>query len=543
MTSIETLLTPAVNCVMANMPAANCVMAKMPTLPRRASVIWSIAGSDNSAGAGIQADLKTAQSFSSPTQPLHLCTIITAVTAQHSAGVDGCVAMSPSLLRQQAAALLQEQTPVAIKIGLLVNAAQVQWLSELLAQLRAQSPELLVVYDPVAISSSGTNMAEPDLYQAVSQYLLPVLDIITPNLPEFVALTQCEALAQGAQVLFARGVKALIVKGGHGRDVAHCNDQLFVSADFRYRGYPAYCDNVLLQSDRQPHRFNHGTGCSFSSALTAALALGYPLEDAFVLAKSYVNQGLAQPVVVNQHAGTLAHNGFVRDPQYLPKLLSSVINKPTAAFLPLTAPLGLYVIVSSVTELLRALAAGVTSIQLRIKSRDQHYLQVQIQQAIQYCRLKEVQLFINDHWQLAITYGAYGVHLGQEDLETADLMALQKAGIRLGISNHGFYKLLRAQQLQPSYLAIGAVFSTQTKDMAGKIQGLDKLRHYVELFNSTPLVAIGGINEHNAAAVLATGIKHLAVAQAFASAPQPEQWVSQMRALWHPANKEVENAE
>ena len=131
----------------------------------QATILWSIAGSDNSAGAGIQADLKTIQSFSKPEQPLHLCTLVTAITAQHSSGVESCMAVSVELLHQQAMALLKDAKPSVIKIGLLVNSAQVLWLTDLVKQLRQQQPDLLVIYDPVAISSSGSIMAEPDLYQ------------------------------------------------------------------------------------------------------------------------------------------------------------------------------------------------------------------------------------------------------------------------------------------------------------------------------------------------------------------------------------------
>jgi hydroxymethylpyrimidine kinase/phosphomethylpyrimidine kinase/thiamine-phosphate diphosphorylase len=129
--------------------------------------------------------------------------------------------------------------------------------------------------------------------------------------------------------------------------------------------------------------------------------------------------------------------------------------------------------------------------------------------------------------------GAYGVHLGQEDIDQANLAALQQAGLRLGVSSHGFYKLLRAQQLQPSYLAIGAVFVTQTKQMGGKLQGLQKLARYPALFPQIPLVSIGGIHESNAKAVLATGIRHIAVVQAFANAAEPKLWVQQMQELLH----------
>jgi hydroxymethylpyrimidine kinase/phosphomethylpyrimidine kinase/thiamine-phosphate diphosphorylase len=187
--------------------------------------------------------------------------------------------------------------------------------------------------------------------------------------------------------------------------------------------------------------------------------------------------------------------------------------------------------VASVAELQRALAAGVKTLQLRIKSTEQQLLRQQIKEAVQLCQHPDIQLFINDHWQLALELGAYGVHLGQEDIDQANLAALQQAGLRLGISSHGFYKLLRAQQLYPSYLAIGAVFATQTKNMGGKLQGLQKLARYTALFPQIHLVAIGGINENNAKAVLATGIKHLAVVQGFAKATDPKLWVQQMQQL------------
>ncbi|MDR7120676.1 thiamine phosphate synthase [Rheinheimera soli] len=497
----------------------------------KTTVIWSIAGSDNSAGAGIQADLKTSQSFSTPEQPLHLCTLVTAITAQHSSGVDSCMAVSVAMLHQQAMALLKDAKPTVIKIGLLVNKLQVLWLADFLQELRQQQTDLLVIYDPVAISSSGSRMADADLYQAVMQHLLPQLDLLTPNLPELEAFTKAAPAKQAVQQLFEFGVKAVLVKGGHNFDTQSCTDELFISPQFSFRGYPAYSHQISLRSPRQQHQFNHGTGCCFSSALAAALALGYALEDAFVVAKSYINQGLSQPVAITECSGTLGHWGFPAKADYLPELLTEDLQPPAKSFAPLKAPLGLYVIVPSVAELQRALAAGVKTLQLRIKSTDQVLLRQEIQQAIQLCQQHDIQLFINDHWQLALELGAYGVHLGQEDINSANLAALRQAGLRLGLSSHGFYKLLRAQQFQPSYLAIGAVFATQTKEMGGKLQGLQKLARYSALFPTIPLVAIGGIHEHNAQAVLACGIQHLAVVQAFAKAAEPTLWVQQMQQL------------
>ncbi|MFT6692802.1 MAG: hydroxymethylpyrimidine kinase/phosphomethylpyrimidine kinase/thiamine-phosphate diphosphorylase, partial [Colwellia sp.] len=141
----------------------------------------------------------------------------------------------------------------------------------------------------------------------------------------------------------------------------------------------------------------------------------------------------------------------------------------------------------------------------------------------------------------AIKHGAYGVHIGQEDLQDADLSTIQQSGIRLGISTHGCYEFLLAQQLQPSYLAIGAIFSTKTKDMTGQIQGLDNLRQVLALRPEkirlqTPVVAIGGINLERAAEVVATGVESIAVVTALTEAESShgisaEQAVDKLQAM------------
>lgn len=496
----------------------------------RATIVWSIAGSDNSAGAGIQADIKAVQSVSQPDAPLHLCTVITAITAQHSQGVDISWPLPVELLQAQVQALLKEAQPAVVKIGLLANPQQVRWLADVLAALRQSNADLLVVYDPVAIASSGDALSSGPIYATVSSDLLPQVDIVTPNLGELQALS---GIANDNRAAVARlqqfGAKAVLLKGGHS-DAAQATDVLFISSRFRFFGHGAYCPQISLSSNRLAHHNTHGTGCSFASLLAANLAGGYALEDAFVLTKYAMNQALALSVSTSAHSGCPGHYSLRYQAGYLPRLNMDV-NAGDAAFAPLQAPLGLYVIVSSVSALKRALQAGVRTVQLRIKNAAPQLLRDAITQAIGLCQQAKAQLFINDHWQLALQLGAYGVHLGQEDIHQADLPALRRAGLRLGISCHGAYKLLLAEQLKPSYLAIGAIFSTTTKDMAGKIQGLSKLRHYALLFNTLPLVAIGGIDEQNAPAVLASGIRHLAVVSAFSNAAEPEAWVRRMQAM------------
>jgi hydroxymethylpyrimidine kinase/phosphomethylpyrimidine kinase/thiamine-phosphate diphosphorylase len=152
-----------------------------------------------------------------------------------------------------------------------------------------------------------------------------------------------------------------------------------------------------------------------------------------------------------------------------------------------------------------------------------------IAEAVTLCKGSKTRLFINDYWQLAIKYNAYGVHIGQEDLQDADLHAIQQAGLRLGISTHGCYEFLLAQQLKPSYLAIGAIFPTKTKNMIGQIQGVKNLQQILTLATDIPVVAIGGINQHNAAQVCQTGCDSIAVVTAITEAEAPELATAQLQ--------------
>ena len=139
---------------------------------------------------------------------------------------------------------------------------------------------------------------------------------------------------------------------------------------------------------------------------------------------------------------------------------------------------------------------GVKTVQLRRKSAEPaDELKREIARCVAAGRAHDAQVFINDHWQAALEAGAYGVHLGQEDVHTADLSALATAGIRLGLSTHGFYEILKALHFRPSYIALGAVFPTTTKVMPTAPQGLKRLARYVRLLDGVvPLVAIGGID-------------------------------------------------
>jgi thiamine-phosphate pyrophosphorylase len=166
-------------------------------------------------------------------------------------------------------------------------------------------------------------------------------------------------------------------------------------------------------------------------------------------------------------------------------------------FASLLAPIGFYPVVPTADWVRRLLGWGVRTIQLRAKAADHGVdeLQREVRAAVEAGRaVAGAQVFINDHWQLALDAGAFGVHLGQEDMGVADLSALYRAGLRLGLSTHTPAELARAKAAQPSYLAIGPVYPTTLKKMPYEPVGLDRLKIWAQDAAPYPVVAIGGIS-------------------------------------------------
>ena len=187
-------------------------------------------------------------------------------------------------------------------------------------------------------------------------------------------------------------------------------------------------------------------------------------------------------------------------------------------FPPVPFHLGLYPVVDSVAWIERLLAAGVKTIQLRIKDKQDDEVEADVVAAIALGRRYDARLFINDYWRLAIKHQAYGVHLGQEDLETTELEAIRAAGLRLGVSTHDDMEIDVALAARPSYIALGHVFPTQTKQMPSAPQGLEQLARHIDRLGNYPTVAIGGISLERAPAVLATGVGSIAVVSAITQA-------------------------
>lgn len=478
-------------------------------------LVWSIAGSDAGGGAGLQADLLTLHDLGT-----HGATVVTAITAQNSLGVQAVQPVDVDLFRRQCESLADDLPPGAIKIGLLGSFDQVQYLVEQLPKWRRQWPGLGVVLDPVSVATSGDRLADHSLFQAIRD-LLPLVDLVTPNWLELEQLTGHQLPSEASAVRAAEALvqatdTPVLIKAGHGPMQDRLRDRLITGSGRQW----------CFEQPRLETRHTHGTGCTLSSAWAAAWARGYALADATALANAYVQAGLRQAYATGAGAGTLARTGWPV-PGVFPGVPTNNPSPPEDLRFPdIGDALGIYPVVADPILLESLLAAGASTVQLRLKDQDPDTVKPLIERAVAAGRHYNAQVFINDYWRWAIELGAYGVHLGQEDLAEADLAAIAAAGIRLGVSTHGYAELCRALTLKPSYIALGHVFPTNTKVMPSQPQGLERLQRYQELVGGQcPTVAIGGIKSHHLQAVAACGVGSVAVVTAVTDAADPvEAW-------------------
>lgn len=181
-----------------------------------------------------------------------------------------------------------------------------------------------------------------------------------------------------------------------------------------------------------------------------------------------------------------------------------------------------YPIVDSADWIRRLLPTGVRLVQLRVKDRPAEELRAEIRESRSLCARACAQLVVNDHWQLALEEGCDFVHLGQGDLDTADVPALRRASVRIGISTHDEAELARALVYEPDYVALGPIYPTLLKAMAFAPQGLGRIGEWKRRVGAIPLVAIGGITLERLAGVLAAGADSAAVVTDIVRNPQPE---------------------
>jgi hydroxymethylpyrimidine/phosphomethylpyrimidine kinase len=280
------------------------IMKKRTKLP----VALTIAGSDSGGGAGIQADLKTFAALG-----VHGASAITCLTAQNPKRVLGVEPVSPKMLRQQIEAVFEELPPAAVKTGMFFSAENVRIVADFFKSNRRRDEfhesrskkvmdswnssvrKLVLVVDPVMVSTSGAKLLEPEAVKILTEKLLPLAALVTPNLSEAEVLTghkpvSVEEMREAARQIHSRLGCAALVKGGHLRGVSEAVDIFFDGKT-----------ELLLSAPFVKGVRTHGTGCVYSAAICAALALGHDLPDAVELGKKFVTAAIAGSYRVGHH--------------------------------------------------------------------------------------------------------------------------------------------------------------------------------------------------------------------------------------------------
>ena len=253
----------------------------------------TIAGSDCSGGAGIQADIKTMMA-----NGVYAMSAITALTAQNTLGVTGIMEVTPDFLAKQLDAVFTDIRPDAVKIGMVASGTLIEVIAEKLEQYHAEN----VVVDPVMVATSGSRLISEEAVAVLKDKLFPLATVMTPNIPETEVLFEekiatAADMEKAAVMIYEKYHVAVLCKGGHSLNDA--NDYLYTDKGGEW-----------LQGERTDNPNTHGTGCTLSSAIAAQLAKGADLTDAVTKAKQYISGALADGLDLGKGSGPLNH-GFL----------------------------------------------------------------------------------------------------------------------------------------------------------------------------------------------------------------------------------------
>lgn len=256
----------------------------------------SIAGSDSSGGAGIQADLKTMTM-----NGVFAMSAITALTAQNTTEVTGILEVEPEFLQKQIDAVFEDIRPDAVKIGMVSSIELIERIAERLTFYQADQ----IVVDPVMVATSGARLLDEDAVETLKKKLLPMASVITPNIPEAEILSEMEIHTEQERTIAAEKIYknlgcSVLLKGGH--NVNDANDLLFTDQGaFWFMGKRIKNSNT------------HGTGCTLSSAIAANLAKGFDLKTSVYNAKDYISRALADMLDLGKGSGPMNHAFDLKD--------------------------------------------------------------------------------------------------------------------------------------------------------------------------------------------------------------------------------------
>ncbi|KZV49807.1 Thiamin biosynthesis protein isoform 1 [Dorcoceras hygrometricum] len=459
--------------------------------------VLTVAGSDSCAGAGIQADLKACAA-----RGVYCSTVITAITAQNTVGVQGVSIVDEEFVGEQLNSVLSDMCPDVVKTGMLPSPGIIKILSQSLKEFRVGA----LVVDPVMVSTSGDVLADSSVLASFREELLPLADIVTPNLKEASALLgdgiTLETVADmrsAAKHIYEIGPRNVLVKGGDLSASSDAVDVLFDGKNF-----------YEFRSARIKTLNTHGTGCTLASCIAAEVARGSSVFSAVKIAKRYVETALDYSRDIRIGGG---HQGPF---DHLMKLKNSALDLHVRRpFDP--SDLLLYAVTDSrmnqkwgrsISDSVEgAIQGGATIIQLREKEIGTNDFLEAAKTCQQICRHHGVPFLINDRIDIALACDADGIHIGQSDMPARVARTLLGPDKVIGVSCKTPQQAEKAWIDGADYIGCGGVYPTNTKENNITV-GLDGLTS-VCFASKLPVVAIGGIGISNAQNVLELAVPNL----------------------------------
>ena len=483
----------------------------------------TIAGSDPSGGAGMQADLKTFSALG-----VYGATAITAVTVQNTQSVKYVHTLPPQVVYDQIVGVMEDLCVDAVKIGM-VNDADT--LDAIVRALSERKPKFLVV-DPVMVSTSGCALMQPDALAIMKERLLPMADLVTPNLPEAWTLAGTDtSVDDAAQKILKLGVKALLIKGGHAEGKT--------KTDYLYMNNGGVVKRVEFTSETVETKNTHGTGCTLSSAIAAFAARGCGLEDAVRKAKDYLTGALkaGADVVVGKGHGPVCHF-FKQASGQADKqtdCLQVVTDCNPSNLVCLSTRLSSAVNLQFITHFTEkysyadsamiALEGGCRWIQLRMKDADEAEIERVARLILPECRRRGAVFVIDDHVELALRVGVDGVHLGKNDMPVSEARRLAGADFIIGGTANTFEDVQRLAAQGADYIGCGPFRFTTTKKKLAPMLGIEGYKRILSQMKgcgiTLPLVAIGGITCGDIPQLMAAGVSGIALSGSVLRAENP----------------------
>lgn len=484
----------------------------------------TIAGSDPSGGAGIQADLKTFSALG-----VYGASAVTAVTVQNTVEVKYVHSLPPEAVYDQIAAVMEDIRPDAVKIGMVNDAGT---LDAIVRALETYRPRHVVV-DPVMVSTSGCALMQADALRTMKERLLPLADIVTPNLPEAFALADNADVGYGertgrnidttAAAILRLGVKALLIKGGHAEGRTK-TDYLYLNPNAGEHMTDCISGHMELSADTVDTVNTHGTGCTLSSAITAFLARGLGLEQAVRSAKRYLTSALEAGADIAVGKGHGPVNHFFRSdgrPQcLLTRLTDEIMNASRVQFI--THSTGRY---SWYDSAKLALEGGCKWIQLRMKDADETEIERTARRILPECRHMGAVFIIDDNVDVALRTGADGVHLGKNDMPVKEARRIAGERLIIGGTANTAEDICRLAEEGADYIGCGPFRFTTTKKNLAPVLGTEGYRKLTGMMKdrgiSLPIVAIGGITYGDIGEIMKTGVTGIALSGSILRADDP----------------------